>query len=768
MLLRYGSKVVGTVSDRVLWVAVALVATAAVRHAVSPALVVVLCFALVRAVHLAPPPKRLAAAVILGLAMLWVVRGVDAANGSGLHVALDKATLDLRVRVLGNVARDGGSLRFTAATNDPTLPRRVRVTWQSPGASQPRSGECWQLRLRLRPLTVRDNPGAFDRRLWSQRRGVGAVAQVREWRRNGPCGSRATAQFTAWRATLGTRIDAVTARADAAAVLRAVTLGDRADLPADTRDVLARTGTAHLVAISGLHVGMVAALGFVLGRRLVPSALAHREAWALAAGVVLATAYAALSGFALPAQRALVMLTGVAVLRLANRRVAPLRLVALAASAVTLMWPAFVADASFQFSFAAVTVLAVCALRTRAQRYAGRPAHITVQLQFALGLVLLPLTVSAFGFASALSLPANLVAVPVFALVVVPVALLGVGVSLLPVTAAELLWTLCAHTIAALLDALTWLASAGFGVTEARLPGVDATLAATGLLAVVALGTALPGRILAACGLFAVLGSAPNRPPAGCARVAFLAVGHGTAIVVRTAVETVVYDTGPAWPGGATAASQSLLPFLSRARGGAVDVAVLSHADRDHTGGAAELGAAIPVATWLVGPRVDTRATPARCVAGQRWSAGGVRFQVVWPVAQLWRNARDNDGSCVVRVTAGDTTLLLAGDVEARAERELVALRAVGAQATTVPHHGSSTSSTPPFVRASGARIAIASTDVGGRWTLPAPAVLARWRDAGAELVTTSRAGVGLALCVRRGARLQDPDPWAESGSALW
>ncbi|MEO0345944.1 MAG: DNA internalization-related competence protein ComEC/Rec2 [Pseudomonadota bacterium] len=758
----------GAVSDRVLWVAVALVAVAAARYAISPALVAVLCLASVCALRSAPPPRRLAIAVMLSLAMLWIVRGVDGVQGRDLHVALSKVTLDLRVRVVGNVSREGGSLRFTAVTNDPTLPRRIRVTWQSPGASRPHQGECWQLRLRLKRLTARDNPGAFDRRPWSQRRGIGAVAQVRPWRRNGPCGSDATAQFAVWRAALGARIGAVMARADAAAVLRAVTLGDRADLPAGTRDVLARTGTAHLVAISGLHVGMVAGLGFVLGRRLAPGTFAHREALALAVGVMLAMGYAALSGFALPAQRALIMLMGVAILRLANRRVAPLRLIALAASVVTLVSPAFVADASFQFSFAAVTVLALCALRMRAKRYAGRSARITVHLQFAVGLVLLPLTVCAFGFATALSLPANLVAVPAFAVVVVPVALLGVAVSLLSVAGAEWLWALCGHAIAVVLDALTWLASTGLGVTEARLPGVDVTLVATVLMAVVALGAALPGRLLAACGLLAVLGSAPEPPEAGCARVAFLAVGHGSAIIVRTAVETVVYDTGPAWPGEATAASRSLLPFLSRASVGAVDVAVLSHADRDHTGGAAVLGAAVPVATWLVGPRVDTVARPARCAAGQRWSAGGLRFHVVWPMPRLWRDVRDNNGSCVVRVTTGDTSLVLAGDVEARAERELVALRAVGAQATTVPHHGSNTSSTPPFVRASGAGIAVVSTDVGGRWSLPAPAVAARWRDAGAEVVTTSRAGVGLALCARRGARLQDPDPWAESRSALW
>lgn len=745
-----------------------MVAAAAARHTLSPALVVVLCLACLCALRAAPSSRRLAIAVMLGLATLWVVLGVDRVHGRGLHGALDKVPLDLRVHVIGNVTRDGELLRFTAATDDPTLPGRIRVTWQSPGASRPQAGGCWHLRLRLKPMTARDNPGAFDRHSWSQRRGIGTVAQVRPWRGNRPCETNASAPLADWRTALGARIDTVTARADVAAVLRAVTLGDRADLPAKTRDVLARTGTAHLVAISGLHVGMVAALGYALGRRLAPAGFAYREALAVALSVSLATGYAALSGFALPAQRALMMLMGIATLRLARRRVAPLRLVALAACVMTLVSPAFVADASFQFSFAAVTVLALCALRTRAQRRVAQPTRITVHLQAALGLVLLPLTVYAFGFASALSLPANLVAVPLFSLIVVPMALLGVAVSLVSHAGSGLLWTLCGHAVAAALDALRWLEATGVGVAEARLPGVDATLVATCLLAVFALGTALPGRLLAACGLLAVLGAAPKRPDAGCARVAFLAVGHGTGIVVRTTVETVVYDTGPAWPGGASAASQSLLPFLSRADVGTVDVAVLSHADRDHTGGATALTAAVSVAAWLVGPRVDAGAASVRCAAGQRWSAGGLRFQVVWPVQGLWPDARDNDGSCVLRVTAGDSTLLLAGDIEARAERELVALRAVDAQATTVPHHGSSTSSTPPFVAASGARIAVVSTDAGGRWMLPAPTVVARWRAAGTEVVSTSRAGVGLALCARQGVWLQDPDPWAESRSALW
>ena len=754
--------------DRVVWVAVALVAAAALRHAASPALLGLLCLAMACASRDATPARALAIVLTLGLAMLWLVRGIDAAYGQGLNRALDKATLDLEVRVVGTVIRDGESLRFTASTDDPTLPRRIRVTWPTPGAMAPRAGDCWQLRLRLKPLTSRHNPGAFDRRPWSQRRGIGAVAQVRPSRRNARCGHHAAARIATWRATLAARIDSATARADVAAVLRAVTLGDRVGLPAETRNILVQTGTAHLVAISGLHVGMVAAVGYVLGRRLVPGVFAHRDALAVGLGVMLAAGYAALSGFALPAQRALLMLTGVAVLRLAHRRVAPLRLVALAAIVVTLLAPAFVADASFQFSFAAVTLLALCALRTRAQYRTTRPARVTLFLQAALGLVLLPLTVHAFGYASALSLPANLVLVPLFSLFVVPVALLGVAVSFVSMAGAQLLWALCGHATAAALDALAWLAAPGWGVAEARLPAVDITLLATGLLAVLTLGTALPGRLLGACGLLAVLGSAPARPEAGCVRVAFLAVGHGTAIVARTAAEAVVYDTGPAWPGGGNAASQSLLPILSRAAVGAVDLAVLSHADRDHTGGASALGAALPVGTWLVGPRVEVGAAPARCAAGQRWSVGGVQFHVLWPVPGLWHPMRDNDGSCVVRVIAGDATLLLAGDVEARAERELVALRAVRAQATTVPHHGSNTSSTPPFVSASGARIAVVSTDTGGRWMLPAPAVVARWRDTGTEVVPTSRAAVGLALCARRGVWLQDPDPWAESRSALW
>jgi competence protein ComEC len=250
-------------------------------------------------------------------------------------------------------------------------------------------------------------------------------------------------------------------------------------------------------------------------------------------------------------------------------------------------------------------------------------------------------------------------------------------------------------------------------------------------------------------------------------RGVMLDVGHGTAIVGRSHRAALVYDTGPAWPGGRAAATSSLLPFLHRAGVGRVELAVLSHADIDHTGGAGLLAGAHAVSRWLVGPGIE-RDGAAECAAGQRWHSAGITIEAVWPVRGALARASDNDNSCVLRIVAGRTRLLVTGDVEARAERELVALRAVGADAITVPHHGSVTSSTPPFIKASAARLAIVSARPGGRWPLPAPRVASRWRAAGATLAVTSGSAIGVGVCAGRGVRLQDPDPWAESGRGLW
>jgi competence protein ComEC len=163
----------------------------------------------------------------------------------------------------------------------------------------------------------------------------------------------------------------------------------------------------------------------------------------------------------------------------------------------------------------------------------------------------------------------------------------------------------------------------------------------------------------------------------------------------------------------------------------------VSHADNDHAGGAAAVVAAFPAADVIKGP--DATTLPGRvCERGHEWEWDGVRFAILHPGADF--AARGNDSSCVLAVTAGATTLLVAGDVERLGERALLA-QPISADVVVVPHHGSATSSSPAFVAGVGATFAIVSAGFANRWGFPRPEVRERWEQAGAVVVVTGDVG---------------------------
>jgi len=255
--------------------------------------------------------------------------------------------------------------------------------------------------------------------------------------------------------------------------------------------------------------------------------------------------------------------------------------------------------------------------------------------------------------------------------------------------------------------------------------------------------------------LLATLALASDRvagPPVGCADVRMLDVGQGLAVVVRTRQRTLLYDTGAAFRGGSDMASLVVLPYLSANGIKRIDRLVVSHSDIDHSGGTARIMGNMHVGRLLAGePASLVAAGAAPCTAGETWRWDGVAFRVLYPSLQSLHAG--NDSSCVILVEAGDTRLLLTGDIGAGVERLLVSSGAVGhVDAIVVPHHGSNTSSSAPFVRSVSAQLALVSAGYRNRWDLPKPEVVQRWREAGAEVLTTAHEGaIGARLCDRAG-----------------
>jgi len=232
-----------------------------------------------------------------------------------------------------------------------------------------------------------------------------------------------------------------------------------------------------------------------------------------------------------------------------------------------------------------------------------------------------------------------------------------------------------------------------------------------------------------------------------------LDVGQGTAIVVRTAAHALLYDAGPAWNGVADAGGRIVAPNL-RAEGiRRLDAMILSHRDADHAGGAMSVLAAVPVGLMLTSlasdhPSVqahERRGLHLRCRAGQRWTWDGVAFEVIFPESSHYDDAhrKPNDVSCVLRIEAQGGSALIAGDIEATSEVDLLVVRRerLAADVLVVPHHGSRTSSTPSFVDAVAPRHAVFAVGHRNRFGHPRTDVVVRYERAGALIHRTDRAG---------------------------
>ena len=720
-----------------------------------------LCVAMVLAAFLALAVGRwrAPACLALGAALFWLA-GQGLIEGR-LDPRFEGDSLLTRVRVADFPVRDENGVTFVVVpVGDGRLPARARVSWFEPRVV-PMLGEVWELELRLKRPRGASNPGGFDRETWLFRERVLATGYVVDGPRN--------RLIQGTELSLRERIrrhyvDLAAAAADsdrAAAVLAAVGAGARHRLSRQQWDDFARTGTTHLMAISGLHVGLAASLSAGLGL-LLAGPLRGRGSpivVASAAGVLGAFLYAWISGFAVPARRATLMLALAACALVLRRRVDSRHALLVAAAVIFVLDPVASLAPGFALSFGAVAILIWLTPLWRPARPGSRRARLAARaaalavLQGHLFVGLAPLTIVLFRRIAALSIPVNLLAVPWFSVVTVPLALAGLllgGVA--EGTAAKVLG-LAASSIDALDGLLQFVSALPLAApTLAAIAGPALGLALLPLLWVL-LPRGWPGREVALVGLCALVLWRPQPPPAGCFDAWTLDVGQGLATVVRTARHALLFDTGMAWRNGGSAAESTVLPFLSALAIPRLDWLVVSHADLDHAGGVDALLAQSVVRRMLVG-EADTLPQgrqAALCAAGQHWRSDGIDIRMLYPGEP--GRYEGNDASCVLRVSTGSYGLLLTGDIEAEAERRLLAsARGIDADVVVVPHHGSRTSSSPAFVDALRPEVAIVSAGHANRWGFPKPEVVARWNSAGATVLETASAGaIGIRICARTG-----------------
>ena len=636
------------------------------------------------------------------------------------------------------------------------LPERIHLSWyEQPPDLQP--GQRWQLRVRLKPPRGLVNPGGFDFEQWLYLRGIGASGYVRVSKLNRllPAAPGSCPVGTA-RGYLARRIEHALGEHPGAGFVIGVAVGATHRLTERDWDVLRRTGTSHLLAISGLNIAMVAApfllAGPMLGRAW--PRLAGRPHAGVMPALVAAAGYTALSGFAVSTVRALVMLMLAAALALRRSRIEGSDLLSAAAIAALIIDPAAVVSASFWLSFLAVAWLFIAtapASPSRERPGSGRDADrrrwrrltaATVGLtrvQIVLGLGLAPLTLAWFQQVSLIAPFTNLLAVPVFSFAVMPLTLLGAAL-VVPIPAAgTVLLEAAADVVNQLVLLLRIAAEQGFAVWQPPFTS-HAVLVVAGVAALVLCWwPPVPLRPLALALLLPMLaGVAVSRAQLS---LTVMDVGQGLAVLVKTAHHVLLYDAGPAYR--LRDAGQSVVvPVLRDAGVQRLDALMISHDDQDHSGGVGTVLKAYAPPTLIAPLRSGLPAGAyLPCEAGLSWQWDGVRFRVLSPEADS-RSRSDNDSSCVLRIETPRASLLLTGDIERRQEEELARRGLLQAMDLVVaPHHGSRSSSSAALVTATRPRFVVFSAGYLNRWGFPAREITRRWSEAGACLLDTAGSG---------------------------
>lgn len=683
---------------------------------------------------------KLLAGVLLGsVYALWVASGVRADW-------LPEASEGEDMLLTGTIAdvpewrADGSSFLFDSDTA--SYRGRLRLAWYAEDAPKLHAGERWQLLVRGKRPNGFMNPNGFDYEQWLFSQRIGGSGYVRKSADNQRLAAASWWQPNHLRQQLQEKISAALPDSAMTGLVQGLAIAYTAAIPQQQWEVLRQTGTIHLLAISGLHITMVASLGIlpVWGLwRLFPGLylwLPLRVAAGLSGGV-LATAYSLLAGFNIPTQRTLIMLLVVMAGLLWRRQVPFSVTMSIALLLVLLLDPLASLAVGFWLSFLTVALLAFLGMR---QRKLGKSSVVWMQLVLSLGTI--PLAAGFFGMISLSSPVANLLAIPVITFVVTPLVLLGIVFAGWWEAAATGVWTVAATLLEWLMWVLEWLAALPLSSVYMPLIPLPWLVLAIAGFVLLWLPRGIPGRWLGILLMLPLMLYQPPKVVPGAFRLSVLDVGQGLATVVQTANHTLVFDTGPKVSDSFDTGELVVLPWLRGQAINQVDTLIVSHADNDHSGGANALLNALPVTNLLVSStEILTNHHSNLCIAGQTWQWDGVTFTILHP-AEDFADTKKNNRSCVLKIANPHHRVLLTADIERPAEKWLLKQAAdIPADVLLLPHHGSKTSSSPAFIQAVAPKLGIVTSGYRNRFNHPHPSVTQRYQARDIKLLNTAETG---------------------------
>ena len=701
------------------------------------------------------------------------------------------------IQVVGVVAnlphKNDRGVRFQfdverVVTEGAVVPKRIALSWykdrysETGGMALPvlKVGERWQITVRLKQPHGNANPHGFDYEAWALERNIRAIGYVRassDNRRLHTMVNRPVYWIEHIRERIQYRFTDILTDQPYAGVLKALATGDQHAILRDQWQLFTRTGTIHLMAISGLHMTLVSSLVFVLVFWLwrwssywVLRLPARRAA--VIAGLLAALGYAVLSGFAIPAQRTFYMLAVVAIALWKGRFTSATMVLAWALLWVVLLDPWATNSPGFWLSFGAIAIIMLLTVGR-----IGRMHWLSdwLRIQWAITLGLIPLLLALFQQVSLVSPIANAVAIPLVSFVVVPLTLLAT------IPLFDFMLPLAHAALSVCMMLLQWLSDVPSAVWQQHSPPPwTIPIAVIGIVWMFLPGSlglgffaGFPARWLGTIALLPMFWVQPLKPGAGELWLTVLDVGQGLAVIARTEHHALLFDTGPGFT-ETDSGNRIILPFLQGEGIPQLDAMIVSHADSDHSGGALSVLEGISVRMLLSSldnrhPIQQAAMNKDQCRAGQTWQWDDVHFELLHPIALDDENSKNktNANSCVLKITSIHGSVLLPSDIGGKDELGLLARVSDKLSSTVLiaPHHGSSSSSTAAFIQKVNPMLTIFTVGYLNRYEHPREAVVERYHNSGSKLL---RSDVDGAILLRFADNTWFVDSWRKLHRRYW
>jgi len=637
---------------------------------------------------------------------------------------------------------------------------QLRFSWKN--ATLPlQQGQTVSLKVKFKPAHGLANLGSFNYQTWLNAKNISATGYVVNDKDNQLLTLENTLRqqlFSDYKKLLSN----YRPEHELSPLLLALGFGSRTELKQNLWQVLQRTGTGHLIAISGLHIGLVATGCFfivMLVIRALPLSFfvnSHRHQtintryYAIGLSMVAAASYGYLAGFSLPTVRALVMLCIYWSVRLLAIKLSITRWLLLTLFVITLTSPFSLFTASFWLSVYAVTIIFLTLWRFNKMLSTGHKLWRFIKgliiIQLSLTLMLIPISAVFFQQISVIALFANIIAVPWMSFLSIPLCLLSVLLMPISETLSQVFIMLSLESVQLLWHYLTYLSAKSWAIITLSSINVQ-LLVLGGLLSVVFLffqpKPSFRYKIMAttfccSVAILAVLalGEQSDKKLNNWQLVVF-DVGQGLSVLIQRENKAILYDTGASYESGFNMIEAVVLPYLQHSGIQQLDKVIISHSDNDHAGGLAVLQQSIVIKELLYNNKNEK--TSSTCLQGESLDWQGITFEVLWPEKAV---SKENDDSCVLLITEKKHKVLLTGDISKRVESKLIKqYPKLRADVLIVPHHGSKTSSSEVFISQLKPKFAVVSAGFLNRWHMPVFDVTKRYQEKNIQLVNTAESG---------------------------